>query len=135
MFTRQQSRTLRKGYLAVLDRERERRTAEYAETSVLTIQFHVSGNHAYYENLIRQLAKPYAGIHAMNVISDDFTPVLAPSRRHLSVDEAARKTGYSVHQITRWLRAGHWSGSKVDGHWQIEPDSSFSRPPRRMRHH
>lgn len=135
MLTQSQSRTLAKGYVAVLNRERDRHRTEYVETSTLTVQFQIAGNEAYFRNLICQLVKPYAGFHGVQFITEDSEPVLERSSGYLTVDQAARSTGYSIHQITRWLRDGHWQGSKVDGHWHIDLDSSFSRPPRKSRHH
>lgn len=136
MLTTAQSRVIGKGYAAILERERERnRYPEYAETTTLTIQLQVVGNPAQYENLIRQALRNYRGIASIQTIQPDYIePAPAREKRYMTVDEAARATGYSEHQITRWLRAGHWIGCKINGHWQIDLDGPLSRPPRKRRH-
>lgn len=134
MLTTAQSRVIGRGYAAILERERERnRYAEYVETNTLTIQLQVVGNPAQIEQLIRQALRNHRNVASIQSV-DYIEPAPARAKRFLTVAEAVRATGYSPHQIYRWLTAGHWHGAKIAGHWQIDLDGPLSAPPRKVRH-
>lgn len=67
-------------------------------------------------------------------VADALADAIQPAEREaVTITDIHRMTSYSYHQITRWLRDGHWNGYKEQGQWRIFTDQSLTPPPAKKR--